>query len=133
MGRKGVIQRFPSSEHLKDLGGGPIPGVFQVCEHERVSSCSSSRYVSVFLKKTIADLLQTDHSLHEHSDEGRHEESRLGVSDQIDWSQSQLHEKQRDQGPERCHTGSDRPGVGTTIISHVGEMNCRVKRQVCRD
>jgi len=59
----GVTQRFPSSEHLKDRGV-PIPGVFQVCEHEGVSS--SSRYV--FLKKTIADLLQTDHSLHEHSD-----------------------------------------------------------------
>ena len=66
MGRKGgVTQRFPSSEHLKD-GEGPIPGVFQVCEHEGVSS--SSRYV--FVKKTIADLLQTDPSLHEHSDSG---------------------------------------------------------------
>ena len=66
MGRKGgVTQRFPSSEHLND-GEGPIPGVFQVCEHEGVSS--SSRYV--FVKKTIADLLQTDPSLHEHSDSG---------------------------------------------------------------
>ena len=55
MGRKGVTQHFPSSKHLKD-GGGPIPGVFQVCEHEGVSS--SSRYV--FVKKTIADILQTD-------------------------------------------------------------------------
>ena len=66
MGRKGGVTRFPSSEHLKDLGGGPIPGVFQVCEHEGVSS--SSRYM--LAKKTIADLLQTDHSLHEHSDSG---------------------------------------------------------------
>ena len=60
-----LLQSFPSSEHLKDREG-PIPGVFQVCEHEGVSS--SSRYV--FVKKTIADLLQTDHSSHEHSDSG---------------------------------------------------------------
>jgi len=66
MGKKGVVtQPFPSSEHLKDREG-PIPGVFQVCEHEGVSN--SSRYV--FVKKTTADLLQTDHSSHEHSDSG---------------------------------------------------------------
>jgi len=62
--KKVLHSHFPSSEHLKDRG--LIPGVFQVCEHEGVSS--SSRYV--FVKKTIADLLQTDHSLHEHSDSG---------------------------------------------------------------
>jgi len=65
MGRKGVTQRFTSSEHLKD-GEGPIPGVFQVCEHEGVSSSS----IYVFVKKTSADLLQGDPSLHEHSDSG---------------------------------------------------------------
>jgi len=42
----------------------------------------------------------------------RREESRLGVSDQIDWSQSQLHEKQRDQEPKTCHTGSDQARSG---------------------
>jgi len=69
MGKERVVtQRFPSSEHLKDRGV-PIPGVFQVCEHEGVSSMSSSSR-SVFVKKTIADLLQTDHSLHEHLDSG---------------------------------------------------------------
>jgi len=57
MGRKGVTQRFPSSKHLKD-GGGPIPGVFQVCEHEGVSS--SSRYVFVKKTVTIADHLHAD-------------------------------------------------------------------------
>ena len=71
MGKKGgVTQRFLSSEHLKD-GGGPIPGVFQVCEHELGYPACSSRYV--FVKKYyIADLLhaQTDPSLHEHSDSG---------------------------------------------------------------
>jgi len=37
----------------------------------------------------------------------RHEESRLGVSDQKDRNHSQLGEKERNWGPERCHTGSD--------------------------
>ena len=72
-------QQIDSKRWVKTPGIGPslslkcsdegkrcVTPFLQVCDHEGVSS--SSRYV--FVKKTIADLLQTDSSLHEHSDSG---------------------------------------------------------------
>jgi len=67
------------------------------------------------------------------SRKGRHEESRLVVSDQIDWSQSHYMKNREIRGQRGVTQEVIRPGVSTTIVSHVGGVNCRVKRQVCRD